>query len=193
MPLAFQSLSHGPVAFGFFNIESDMLLLDHYFLFADKFCEYVSEAADIDSDGDYIRDWMVYDISDHRDIGDLMGAIHGVSFTGFIGEVYRRFPFPAAAGDFKQNPEGDRTRPVVEQILSGYARPVSIAFHSDASRDTVRIGEFRFDRAGFQALLRYVWQGGYPRWKNDAPPEYVREMKRRLIGSPNLLFQGVEF
>jgi hypothetical protein len=26
MPLAFESLSHGTIAFGFFNIESDMLL-----------------------------------------------------------------------------------------------------------------------------------------------------------------------
>ena len=35
MPLAFESLSHGTIAFGFFNIESDMLILDRYFLFAD--------------------------------------------------------------------------------------------------------------------------------------------------------------
>ena len=28
MPLAFDSISHGSIAFGFFNIESDMLLLD---------------------------------------------------------------------------------------------------------------------------------------------------------------------
>jgi hypothetical protein len=32
MPLAFQSLSHGTITFGFFNIESDMLLLDRYFI-----------------------------------------------------------------------------------------------------------------------------------------------------------------
>jgi hypothetical protein len=36
MPLAFESLSHGTIAFGFFNIESDMLLLDRYFLFAES-------------------------------------------------------------------------------------------------------------------------------------------------------------
>lgn len=41
MPLAFESLSHGTIAFGFFNIESDMLLCDRYFLFADEFCRYV--------------------------------------------------------------------------------------------------------------------------------------------------------
>ncbi len=31
MPLSFESRSHGPVAFGFFNIESDMLLLERTF------------------------------------------------------------------------------------------------------------------------------------------------------------------
>lgn len=33
MPLSFESRSHGPVAFGFFNIESDMLLLERTFFF----------------------------------------------------------------------------------------------------------------------------------------------------------------
>lgn len=35
MPLAFQSLNRGRAAFGFFNIETDMLLLDNHFMFAD--------------------------------------------------------------------------------------------------------------------------------------------------------------
>jgi len=35
--LAFKSLSHGTVAFGFFNIESDLLLLDRRFFFAADF------------------------------------------------------------------------------------------------------------------------------------------------------------
>jgi hypothetical protein len=30
MPLAFESISHGTIAFGFFNIDSDMLLLEQY-------------------------------------------------------------------------------------------------------------------------------------------------------------------
>jgi hypothetical protein len=37
MPLAFESLSHGAIAFGFFNIETDFLLLERYFFFADSF------------------------------------------------------------------------------------------------------------------------------------------------------------
>ncbi len=46
MPLEFQSLSHGPIAFGFFNIESDMLLLEHYFFFASEFCKYISDLSE---------------------------------------------------------------------------------------------------------------------------------------------------
>jgi hypothetical protein len=33
MPLTFESISHGTIAFGFFNIDSDMLLLEKYFFF----------------------------------------------------------------------------------------------------------------------------------------------------------------
>ena len=45
MPLSFKSESHGDIAFGFFNIESDMLLLENYFFFADKFCEWMTQMA----------------------------------------------------------------------------------------------------------------------------------------------------
>ena len=43
MPLAFDSLNHGTIAFGFFNIEIDMLLLENLFFFADRFCGAVAE------------------------------------------------------------------------------------------------------------------------------------------------------
>jgi hypothetical protein len=35
MPLAFRATSHGMVVFGFFNVETDLLLLDRLFLFPD--------------------------------------------------------------------------------------------------------------------------------------------------------------
>lgn len=41
MPLEFESLSHGRIAFGFFNIETDMILLNQYFLFAEDFCHSI--------------------------------------------------------------------------------------------------------------------------------------------------------
>ena len=52
MPLAFESLSHGTIAFGFFNIESDLLLLDRQAIapeesylvqkFGDRYMDYRS-------------------------------------------------------------------------------------------------------------------------------------------------------
>jgi hypothetical protein len=37
VPLEFESINHGRIAFGLFNIETDMILLNHYFLFAKDF------------------------------------------------------------------------------------------------------------------------------------------------------------
>jgi hypothetical protein len=193
MPLAFDSLSHGQIAFGFFNIESDLLLLEHYFFFADEFCRHISEAAAVETGGAFSREWTVFDIADRMAIGDLMGAIHGVRYTGFIGAVYRRFPFPAAPEAFKQNPEGGLTRPVMKEMLLTYGKEITVSFRIDAPRETAGIGEYRFSRLNFQALLRYVWQGGYPRWRNNAPPAYVTEMKRRVEAGPNPLFEGLCF
>jgi len=90
MPLAFESLSHGTLAFGFFNIESDMLLCDRYFFFADDFCRQLTQMADAAGRSDYETKWPLFAIDRPETVGDLMGAIHGVRFTGFIGAVYRQ-------------------------------------------------------------------------------------------------------
>ena len=97
MPLAFESLSHGSIAFGFFNIESDMLLCDRYFLFADEFCKYVEDIAENAGRQTYQTTWKVQIIQTADAIGDLMGAIRGIRYTGFIGALYRCFPFPPEA------------------------------------------------------------------------------------------------
>ena len=39
MPLEFDSLSHGKISLWFFNIEADMILLEHYFLIARIFAD----------------------------------------------------------------------------------------------------------------------------------------------------------
>ncbi|MGD2272791.1 MAG: hypothetical protein PVI06_20510, partial [Desulfobacterales bacterium] len=92
MPLAFESLSHGTIAFGFFNIETDMLILEQYFLFADAFCNHLGKIPQQIENRFFKTVWPVYFIAERENIGDLMGAIHGVRFTGFIGKVYTCFP-----------------------------------------------------------------------------------------------------
>ncbi len=193
MPLAFQSLNRGAVAFGFFNIDTDLLLLEHYFFFAEEFCASIVQLAERKEEISFEMSWDVHDIPRQADIGDLMGAIHDVHYSGFIGEVYRRFPFPRREEDFKQKPEGLQNRSIVKPILEKYARIATIPLRADRAHDTVAIGEYLFSGEVFHQLIGYVWLGGYPRWKDSIRPGYVLEMGRVLEKSPNWLFAGIAF
>ena len=193
MPLAFDSLSHGTIAFGFFNIESDMLLCDRYFLFADDFCRYVEDMAENAGEQFYRASWRVQVIEEAEEIGDLMGAIHGVRFTGFLGELYRRFPFPQRPDDFKQNPDGFQTQSLVTEIISKYAQNQAVQVIVDNEKMETEIGIYRFTRNQLQELLKYVWRGGYPRWKNEIRPAYVLEMKNKVMLNDRGVFSDMEF
>jgi hypothetical protein len=191
MPLGFPSLSHGTIAFGFFNIETDLLLLEHYFFFADLFCSRVSRLAQIPGSDPVVEPWDVHTIEDRTRIGDLMGAIHGIRHTGFIGEIYRRFPFPTAEAGFKQKPDGFRNRSVVEGIMDGFTETSRIRFRAEPGKGEVTIGEYVFTVRAFQDLVQYVWLGGYPRWKDGIRPDYVVDMKRAIENSQAWLFAGL--
>jgi hypothetical protein len=193
MPLAFDSSSHGSIAFGFFNIESDMLLLEHYFFFASEFCQYISSLAEKRGEGAAETLWRVFYIANREDIGDLMGAMYGIHYGGFIGEIYRRFPFPQKEEDFKQKPEGYRTRAVFESMIGRYAEAKDIPFSVDEKFREVNIGAYRFTRDVFYQLINYVWLGGYPRWKDQVRPDYVAAMKTRVEESRSELFGGIVF
>jgi len=193
MPLAFESISHGTVAFGFFNIQSDMLLLEHYFFFAKDFCGWIADMAEKEVSEILETRRPVFDIPVREDIGDLMGAIHGFHFSGFIGELYKRYPFPANQEDFKQNPEGYRTRHAVEELIKDYAVRKEIPVLLDTGKEEAAFGEYRFERSVLHALLSYVWQGGYPRWRDEVRPEYVIKMKETVEAHPHGLFKGIHF
>jgi hypothetical protein len=193
MPLAFESLSHGTVAFGFFNIESDMLLCDRCFFFADDFCRLLMEMADTAGRRDYTTEWPVHVIERPEDVGDLMGAIHGVRFTGFLGALYRRIPFPPRPEDFKQNPEGFKTRPEVADLIGGYGDLRQVSVCVPAVGEIMDLGDYRFSREQFQALIHYVWRGGYPRWKDETRPPYVMAMAEKLVQNRRGIFEEIEF
>ena len=193
MPLAFESLSHGNIAFGFFNIESDMLLCDRYFLFADSFCAHVADMADKAGEQSYQSIWPVRLIRSDEGIGDLMGAIHGIRFTGFIGELYRQFPFPVRPQDFKQNPAGCQTQTRVSEIIAGYAEALKVEVAIAPGGTEIQIGDYRFDRFQFQDLINYVWRGGYPRWKDDIRPDYVTGMRDKILQNRRGIFKCIAF
>jgi hypothetical protein len=193
MPLAFESMSHGTVAFGFFNIDSDMLLLEQYFLFGSEFCRHIGEMAENVDEAQYKSRWPVYVIENREQIGDLMGAIHGIRFTGFIGELYRKYPFPQEPAAFKQKPEGYLNQPVVRDMVCGYARQVLLPVEANHRTLEIDIGAYKFSHKTFQELIAYVWQGGYPRWRDDIRPDYVLDMKTRIEGCRRGLFEKVQF
>jgi hypothetical protein len=190
MPLEFDSLSHGKIAFGFFNIETDMILLQHYFLFAQDFCHYISKIAEAPLKETYESSWGIYLIENNADIGNLMGAIDGIDLRGFIGEVYKIFPFPEGREKFKQNPEGFKTRPLIEKVIQKYGKKTDIQFLIDPKNDKIGIGEYFFYRTSFQELIKYIWLGGFPRWKDRIRPDYVLKMKGMIENSKNPLFNG---
>jgi hypothetical protein len=193
MPLAFESLSHGTIAFGFFNIDSDMLLLEKYFLFGSEFCQHISDMAENCDEDHFESRWPVYTIEDKAQIGDLMGAIHGIRLNGFIGELYRRYPFPEKPEAFKQKPEGDQTQALVRAMISNYAGQILVRVDVNNSRLEVDIGEYKFSRKTFQELVAYVWRGGYPRWRDEIRPDYVLDMKTKIASHSRKLFENIQF
>jgi hypothetical protein len=188
MPLSFDSCSHGPVAFGFFNIESDMLLLDRYFFFCDDLCTWVTTLAD--PAGPAFLDCPVFYIKHPEDVGDLMGAIHGIRFTGFIGRVYEQFPFPPDPSGFKQNPEGDQTRQVMLDLIAPFSETRTLQVGVDEA-GRFRFGPYQFTRTVGHELIQYIWQGGYPRWKDGRRPACVTSMAARIKHSTHRFFAGV--
>lgn len=187
MPLGFHSLSHGTVPFGFFNIATDMILLRDSFVFASDFCGWMSEWAEADES--VHEDRPLWVIDDPSRIGNLHTAIAGEDHSGFIGAVYERYPFPAAPEDFKQDPDGHETRPLIEQIVrkhAGPARPVPVVVDSDAL--TFGVGAYLFDAPGLEGLIRYLWLGGMPRWRDERRPAYVEAMMATIRTSRSPLF-----
>ena len=171
-----------------------MLLLDRYFFFATEFCDLVNALADPEEDhGADGFTWRVKSIENTADIGDLMGAIHGVHFSGFIGEVYRRYPFPELQADFKQKPDGICTHDEMTAIIQPYAVDTSIMVIVSEDGSQIAIGNYHFDRPEFHRLLDYVWLGGYPRWKGGIRPGCVRIMRDKVLTASKPLFNALVF
>ena len=189
MPIAFNSKSHGRIPFGFFNIETDMLLMDRYFFFATDFCDWLMAWAD---NADPMQDVKrVYVIQDTELIGDLAGAIYEIEFTGFIGTVYRLFPFPKSQSGFKQKPYGPENRSKIESAIQPFAAEEEISIRFCLSTQTISFGDYVFSAKVFGELIRYVEAGGMPGWLNGQAPDYVRRMAKHLVTAANPLLSNL--
>lgn len=192
MPLAFHSLTHGPIAFGFFNIETDLLLLENYFFFAPCFCTMVKHISGKQSHESDDISLAGYFIDQPEDIGNLTGAIQGTDLRGFIGHVYQMFPFPRNPEEFKQKPHGGANRSVVEELLSRWARSTQIPVLVEKGAHRVSIAKLLFSKAVFHELVAYVWRGGMPGWQDNLRPDYVTEMKEAIRENKSPVFAGFE-
>ena len=192
MPLPFYSLSHGPIAFGFFNIETDLLLLEQYFFFAHFFCNRVEQLASFK--GRKMEQTILpgYVIKKWGDVGSLMGAIHGIDLSGFMGAVYKLFPFPQSQEGFKQQPDGSKNRGVIEKILHKWSQPTTILLEVQYKSRDVKIAELLFSKTIFHDLVAYVWGGGMPGWRDSIRPDYVVAMKNAINKSTLPLFKNFE-
>jgi hypothetical protein len=167
-----------------------MLLLENYFFFAPEFCTGVIKFAKSSNAEKFYCNRKGYIVRDREIIGDLTGAIHGIRFTGFIGEVYKVFPFPEDLKNFKQSPDGYKNRKIIEKIIVKYASSVEIPFSVNSNGHIFQIAEFQFTNEQFTQLINYVLQGGYPRWKENKMPDYVKKMKDILFFRFSDLWKG---
>jgi hypothetical protein len=188
MPLTFETVSHGKIPIGFFNIDTDMILIKNYFVFAEDFCNWIADWSN--SDSEFGKEYNFYIIHNLDDIGHLMGAITGAVFSGFIGEVYKRFPFPHKKKDFKQKPEGYQNREIVEKIIKNYAKLEVIKIIISKKERTISIGDFVFTKDQFHDVIGYLWRGGMPQWRDEVRPEYVDKMMGIIIDSKHWLFEA---
>jgi len=189
MPLAHRTLSHGMVAFGFFNVKCDCLLLNNYFFFASDFCAWVKTWAKEGPPAEGSE--SIFLIENPGDIGSRAWGEQGLRHHGFMSALYERFPFPEAPGGFKQQPEGWQERAEVESILREYATVKEMAVVFDPGKESITLGEYDFDRPGFGELLDYVWRGGMPMWRDDTRPQYVLDMIEAVRHSECWPFAGM--
>jgi hypothetical protein len=139
----------------------------------------------------YETPWELHSIKDPGKIGDLMAAIRGTRHIGFIGEVYKRFPFPKRETEFKQKPEGFQNRAWMISLLETWTVSETVRVRVDPQNDTVSIAEYLFTKTVFHQLIQYVWVGGYPRWKDEIRPPYVMKMKGSIEKAGGWLAEGL--
>ena len=186
MPLGFNTKSHGEIPVGFFNIETDMFLILDHFVFATDLCQWIIDWSNGPDDQEHTYGFYVFD--DGQKIGDLMGAISGMVFTGFIGELYKKYPFPEEKEAFKQSPEGFKTRGEVEELVKDWSEKQDVSVVISKEKGTITIGPYEFLPEDFHEVLMYIWQGGWPRYKDEVKPEYVQEMMKAVVPSEHWLF-----
>lgn len=175
MPLGFHSVSHGIIAYGFFNIETDLLLMRQHVFWCRDFCELISDLAKTEPHKLFQTRLNSWFIPNPRDLGDLHGSIAGRTHYGLIGETYRRWPFPEDMGDFNQKPAGAASKQEVRKIAERFGQAQKLEVKADPATAVLAIGTYQFTPNESRALVDYVWRGGMPGWMGGERPDYLWE------------------
>lgn len=191
MPLGFNSLNHGVIAFGFFNIETDLLLMQNRVFWCRDFCALFTDLGATEAHKIFQARLPAWIIQNQEDLGDLHGSIAGRTHYGLIGELYRRWPFPSDPAGFRQKPAGAATKAEVLEILERFGQQAELEIRAEASQDLCDLGGISFNGDGTRALANYVWRGGMPGWQDGQRPDYLWEAAADWRGAVNPLLAGM--
>lgn len=211
MPLGFESLSHQVVAFGFFHIETHLLLLERSIFWAGDFCAAMSSLAG-SRDEAWAQSLLGWRMETPEDMGDLHGAIAGINLGGFLGQLYGRWPFPVQPDGFRQKAHGAAPPQEVEAALNRWGRPQEIVARTGGGGGgkgsgggrgsggsgggrggTLSLAGVSFSPVQTAALVDYVWRGGMPGWQGGVRPDFVLSMARDLTAAVSPWFEGLNF
>lgn len=202
MPLGFESLNHQVVAFGFFHIETHLLILERSIFGAGDFCAAMSSLAG-SRDEAWAQPLLGWRMETPEDLGDLHGAIAGINLGGFLGELYGRWPFPAQVAGFRQKAYGAAPPQEVEAALNRWGRPQEIVTRTKGGGGgrvggggqggPLSLAGVSFSPAQTAALVDYVWRGGMPGWQEGVRPDFVLNLARDLTAAASPFFEGLDF
>jgi len=82
---------------------------------------------------------------------------------------------------------------VVRDMISDYTRQVLLPVEANHRALEVDIGEYKFSCKTFQEIIKYIWPGGYPRWRDAIRPNYVLDMKSKIEDHRQGLFENIQF
>lgn len=191
MPLGFRSINRGVVAFGFFHIETHLMLLEDHVFWCRDFCELFTDLARTEAQSKFTARLPGWRMSAPGALGDLHGAIAGRSHTGLIGELYCRWPFPQDPAGFRQKPVGAAPPQEAAALADEYGQATSWEVSADPQAGELVIDDFRFDAPGARALAGYVWRGGMPGWQEGRRPDYLWSAAEIWRGSDNSFLSGM--
>jgi hypothetical protein len=191
MPLAFDTLEGDRVAFGFFHIETDLLLLERRFFWCRGFCAALDALLEVPVGLTGISHLPGWRIDSAAALGDLHGALAGDALHGLIGALYARWPFPARRAEFRQKPDGQVPPAQVEALLDRFGTRTTFALRMTPGV-AFDLDGTRFTPAQFARLAEYVWRGGMPGWAAGVRPAYLAEAVQRWRAAPAWL-AGIDF